>query len=118
MRSGGCWRRRQTAGWPAEEALTACVAQVRGLDVHPVAVIIARVTWLLALGETIGQRRGELHVPVFLGDALQWNLPRTGDMAEVEVFVPNERPLRIPAGFAEDQARFEPGLQVLDNGVS
>jgi hypothetical protein len=36
--------------------VVACVEQVRGLDVHPVAVIIARVTWLLALGPTIFDR--------------------------------------------------------------
>jgi N-6 DNA Methylase len=52
-------------------AVVACVQQVRGLDVHPVAVIIARVTWLLALGPAIEERIGELHVPVYLGDAMQ-----------------------------------------------
>ena len=63
------------AGWTASRALSACTAQVRGLDVHPVAVIIARVTWLLALGDTIRQRTQDLHVPVFLGDALQFGNP-------------------------------------------
>jgi N-6 DNA Methylase len=62
------------AGLSPAAAVGLCVDQVRGLDVHPVAVIIARVTWLLALGPAIEQRRGELHVPVFLGDAMQWNL--------------------------------------------
>jgi hypothetical protein len=58
------------AGWSPDRMLDACTANVRGLDVHPVAVIIARVTWLLALGETIHRRAGDLHVPVFLGDSL------------------------------------------------
>ena len=35
-------------------------------------MIIARVTWLLALGPAIAEREGELHVPVYLGDAMQW----------------------------------------------
>jgi hypothetical protein len=53
------------AGMARSAAIAACVEQVRGLDVHPVAVIIARVTWLLALGPAIAEREGELHVPVF-----------------------------------------------------
>ena len=82
------------------------------------AVIIARVTWLLALGETIHQRAGDLHVPVFLGDSLQWNVRPLADQTYVEVSVPDERPLRVPAGFAEDQARYEPGLRTLTEGLN
>jgi hypothetical protein len=102
---------------PRAEAVAGCVAQVRGLDVHPVAVIIARVTWLLALGSAIEDRRGELHVPVFLGDAMQWNLRQIGDTRDVVVPVPDEPPLHVPAGFAEDQARFDRGLQTLSQGL-
>jgi hypothetical protein len=107
----------EEAGLPPANAVATCVAQVRGLDVHPVAVIIARVTWLLALGPAITERVGELHVPVFLGDALQWNLRQIGDTPDVVVEVPDESPLHIPTGFAENQARFEYGLQTFSHGL-
>ena len=68
---------------------------------------IARVTWLLALGPAIEERIGELHVPVYLGDAMQWNLRQVGDARDVIVPVPDDTPLYVPAGFAEDQARFD-----------
>ncbi len=106
------------AGWPPARILAACAAQVRGMDVHPVAAIIARVTWLLALGPLVGQRDGDIHVPVFLGDAMQWNLRITVDSADVVVRVPNSSPLHIPAGFAEAQSRFDPGIQALTNGLA
>lgn len=106
----------EAAGIERSVAIAACVEQVRGLDVHPVAVIIARVTWLLALGPAIAEREGELHVPVFLGDAMQWNLRQIGDTRDVVVAVPDEAPLHVPAGFAEDQARFDHGLQTLSQG--
>jgi hypothetical protein len=106
------------ARWSPARMLEACTEQVRGLDVHPVAVIIARVTWLLALGETIHQRASDLHVPVFLGDSLQWNVRPLADQTYVEVSVPDERPLRMPAGFAEDQAKYEPGLRALTEGLN
>jgi len=107
----------EAAGIARPAAVAACVEQVRGLDVHPVAVIIARVTWLLALGPAIFEREGELHVPVFLGDAMQWNLRQIGDTRDVVVAVPDEAPLHVPAGFAEDQARFDHGLQTLSQGL-
>src|SRR5262249_16934838 len=88
-----------------------------GLDVHPVAVIIGRVTWLLALGPAVFERGSELHVPVFLGDAMQWNLRQVGDSRDVVVPVPDDAPLHVPAGFAEDQARFDRGVQTLAHGL-
>ncbi len=107
----------EAAGIARSVAIAACVEQVRGLDVHPVAVIIARVTWLLALGPAIFEREGELHVPVFLGDAMQWNLRQIGDTRDVVVAVPGEAPLHVPAGFAEDQTRFDHALQTLSQGL-
>ena len=40
----------EAEGWETRRAIAACVERVRGMDVHPVAVILARVTWLLAIG--------------------------------------------------------------------
>ncbi len=54
------------AGLPDTEAVRRCAERVRGLDVHPVAVIIARVTWLLALGPAITERQGAYTCPSFL----------------------------------------------------
>jgi hypothetical protein len=108
----------RAAGWPGPRILEACEDKVRGLDVHPVAVTLARVTWLLALGDLVGDRPAKLTVPVFLGDAMQWNLRRYVDSADVLVEVPGEAPLQIPAGFAEDQAVFEQGLDALNQGIA
>jgi SAM-dependent methyltransferase len=106
------------AALPAAERLRRATAQVRGLDVHPVAVIIARVTWLLALAEDIQAREEDVHVPVFLGDAMQWNISEVGDTREVRVPVPQEtRPLRVPAGFAETQALLDAGVETLKEGL-
>jgi len=109
----------RAAKWSGRRILEACEANVRGLDVHPVAVTLARVTWLLALGKLVEDRPSKLSVPVFLGDAMQWNLRRFVDGADVLVEVPgDEKPLQIPAGFAEDQALFEQGLDTLNQGLA
>lgn len=60
------------AGIPNREALDRVVRQVQGMDLHPVAVTLARVTYLLALTpERLGDRSA-LTIPVFLGDSVRW----------------------------------------------
>ncbi len=60
------------------KALAGVTGAVFGVDVHPVAVILARVTYLLAIGPARLQgQRGELAVPVYLGDSLQWQIDHT-----------------------------------------
>ena len=106
-------------GWAGARILEACAENVRGLDVHPVAVTLARVTWLLALGDLVEDRSSRLTVPVFLGDAMQWNLRRYVDGADVLVEIPgDDRPLQIPAGIAEDQGMFEQALDALNQGLA
>ncbi|MBF9151907.1 N-6 DNA methylase [Novosphingobium jiangmenense] len=106
------------AGLPAADIVAACADRVFGIDVHPVAVALARVTWLLALGDLIQDRPPTLTVPVFMGDSMQWNLRPLGDTAEVLVDVPpNDPPLRIPAGLASDLTLFERALDELNRGL-
>jgi SAM-dependent methyltransferase len=107
------------AGWTELRIVECCAEQVRGLDVHPVAVTLARVTWLLAMGKLLRAGPSRLTVPVFLGDAMQWNLRRFVDRTDVAIDVPGEdRPLRIPLGFAEQQAAFENGRDELNRGLA
>ena len=54
-------------------------ALVTGVDLHPVAVTLARVTFLLAIGteRLTHPDRGALSVPVYLGDSLLWRHENT-----------------------------------------
>lgn len=56
------------------EAVDGVVRHVYGMDIHPVAVTLARVTYLLAIGtqRLSDPTRGKISVPVYLGDSLQW----------------------------------------------
>ncbi len=106
------------AGVAPPEIVVACADRVFGIDVHPVAVALARVTWLLALGDLVQDRPPTLNVPVYMGDSMQWNLRPLGASAEVLVDVPpNDPPLRIPAGLASDLGLFEHALDELNRGL-
>jgi hypothetical protein len=60
-------------------ALNGVTRAVTGLDVHPVAVTLARVTYLLAIGVERLQdpERPAFSVPVYLGDSMQWGQQNT-----------------------------------------
>lgn len=60
------------------QAILGLTQHVYGLDVHPVAVTLARVTYLLAIGPTrlAMPDRGPIAIPVYLGDAVQWEQRR------------------------------------------
>lgn len=64
----------EAAGHTNGEAVAKVVQQVFGMDIHPVAVTLARVTYLLAIGRErlSAQDRGPVSIPVYLGDSLQW----------------------------------------------
>lgn len=61
------------AEWDNVKALEHLQNHVFGLDLHPVSVLLARVTYLLAIGERLSGDRGDLTIPVHLGDSIQWH---------------------------------------------
>ena len=78
--------------WEPKEVLNRLREAVTGIDVHPVAVHLARAAWTLAARPAINAAGAagydaSLSIPVYLGDALQLRF-RTGDMfAESEIII-------------------------------
>lgn len=101
------------AGIENAEALRRVVTQVQGIDLHPVAVTLARVTYLLALTPTRLRDRGELSIPVYLGDSVRWEQDETllsqGGITihtsdGMELFA---QELHFPEGVVQDPPRFD-----------
>lgn len=103
------------AALPLAEALDRLTNHVQGVDLHPVAVSFARVTYLLAIGQQLltDPSRGPIRVPVYLGDSMQWQQRLdllTADHLvvpvedEVELFASE---LRFPDHLLADQGRFD-----------
>ena len=72
---------------PETRAAQAC-RYVAGMDIHPVAIIIARVTFLLALAPALGNRSGSFSIPVYLGDSMQLSVTQTMNEKDLIVQVP------------------------------
>ena len=85
---------------------------VMGIDVHPVAVHLARASWVLAARTAIEDAADtSISVPIYLGDALQLRF-RTGDMfaeREVRIEVGDERnsALAFPVSLVERANDFD-----------
>ena len=82
----------RSARWEPVEILNRLRVSVTGIDVHPVAVHLARAAWTLAARPAIAAAAsagfpGPITIPVYLGDSLQLRF-RAGDLfAEREVTI-------------------------------
>lgn len=55
---------------PHGEVLEQVLNNVVGFDLNPLAVISARTNFLLALGDLLQSRKGEISIPVYLADSI------------------------------------------------
>jgi hypothetical protein len=98
------------------EMLDGVTSHVFGMDLHPVAVTLARVTYLLAIGKEklTNDERGIIQVPVYLGDSIQWRQknPSLWSEREFKVVADDKRELfpaefRFPSSLLKDTRLFD-----------
>ena len=86
----------EAAGLSPAAAARKAVEKVAGIDIHPVAVIFARVTYLLALMPALRKEHpGDIALPVYLGNALQWDLTQPADKGNQPDFLASDEMLEI-----------------------
>lgn len=71
--------------WPSRDIVAHVQSHVFGLDIHPVSVMLARITYLLALGNYLRAERDDVYVPVHLGDSMQWYQPARGHQDQISI---------------------------------
>ncbi|TDA67696.1 MAG: SAM-dependent DNA methyltransferase [Clostridia bacterium] len=55
---------------PESQVLEKILANVVGFDLNPLAVISARTNYLLAVGDLLPHRKGDVDIPVYLADSI------------------------------------------------
>lgn len=93
---------------------------VIGMDLHPVAVTLARVTYLLAIGTDLllEQNRGSVRVPVFLGDSFQWLQPNPGLFRDGHLRIPVDDGRELTPSEFSFPAKMLDDARVFDDLVS
>jgi len=61
-----------------DSVLIAILTNVHGMDIHPLAVMISKANYILALKELLPYRKKPIHLPVYLADSLF--MPQTDDI--------------------------------------
>ena len=109
------------AGVAPAEAVSGVVEHVIGIDVHPVAVTLARVTYLLAIGTQRLQHRPEFTVPVFLSDSMRWGQEVnlwTYDYSGLSVSTRLDSDSFVTGAAAPDEPEFDTQLNFPDRIVA
>lgn len=112
-------------GRSVADALDGVTTAVTGIDVHPVAVTLARVTYLLAIGvQRLAAERNPMLVPVYLGDSVQWSNQRqhlttggiTVSTGDGQTMFADE--LRFPDALLDDATRFDQLVSALTEAAT
>ena len=116
-----CLAEAEESGTPREMRASDAAELVAGIDIHPVAVIIARVTCLLALSPVLAARRGTLKIPVYLGDAMQLAVSQHFADTTLSIRVPqaNGEPatsLDFPEVLCRDPDLFDGTVEMMRRG--
>ncbi|MCV0400161.1 MAG: N-6 DNA methylase [Nitrosarchaeum sp.] len=91
---------------------------VRGFDIHPLAVTIAKTNYLLALGDLINYKSHSIEIPVYLSDSVK--LPsQKSNLDNPEPFfefqADNKKSFKLPVNITTDKKGFEDILEKLSS---
>lgn len=114
-------KRKKLGKKSPEQVLNHILGNVVGIDIHPLAVITAKVNYLLALGDLIRKyRRGRITIPVYMGDSIR--LPKEVETLEEGVVAyivrgPQDKQFLIPRIIAENAEAHDEVIQVIRDYV-
>jgi hypothetical protein len=100
----------RNSAWTAKHILS----DVVGMDIHPLACIIAKANYVLALGDLMARRKGRIAIPVYLSNSIrppELELER-GLWQQVACYRTeiDGRKVHIPELLIHDSARYNEGI--------
>lgn len=108
-------KRRLLAHMKPATLIQHIVGSVVGMDIHPLAVIVAKANYVLGLGELMAQRRQRISVPVYMANSIRppehevrRELWQEVDCYRAEIA---NRVVHIPRDVMEDPARCDEAIE-------
>jgi methylase of polypeptide subunit release factors len=94
------------------ETLEHILESVVGVDIHPLAVTVAKTNYILALGDLLGKRRGKISIPIYLADTLRpperW---AETALADYEVTI-DDQTIYLPQALLESPELYDEAIEV------
>ena len=108
-------RKAKKQGVSTKKIIELICEKIAGIDIHPVAVIFSRITYLLAMLEEIKEDRpDDVIVPIYLGDSLQWSKDEVLGQYNLRIEVPEDkntgakrRELLFPQSICQKSGEFD-----------
>ncbi len=83
---------------------------VYGVDVHPLAVIIAKTNYILALGDLLKRRKGTVTIPIYLADTLK--LPEQIMIGAEYVITLDSRDIYVDMALLENLGLYDQAIEL------
>ncbi|WCM40208.1 Eco57I restriction-modification methylase domain-containing protein [Thermus antranikianii] len=103
---------------PERDLLEAILKNVVGFDLNPLAVLTARVNYLLAISDLLQYRQGDITIPIYLADSVR--TPAEGqDLFSQGIFVfPTAvGDFQVPAALVTAPKRFDRFCEILESSI-
>nr|AGN32389.1 TsoI restriction-modification enzyme [Thermus scotoductus] len=103
---------------PERDLLEAILKNVVGFDLNPLAVLTARVNYLLAISDLLQYRQGDITIPIYLADSVR--TPAEGqDLFSQGIFVfPTAvGDFQVPAVLVTAPKRFDRFCEILESSI-
>jgi hypothetical protein len=111
----------KSKGWNPNDILNYVLSHIVGVDVNPMAVIIARANYLLALGELRDARRGPINIPVYVADSIKLPITQRSLIGNIPVYVyeiDKKSKLLMPADIVKNKSKFAGVVSAFKNAIN
>ncbi|UCE67143.1 MAG: SAM-dependent DNA methyltransferase [Candidatus Zixiibacteriota bacterium] len=86
--------------------------QVCGMDIHPLATIIAKTNYILALGDLLKKRKSAISIPVYLADTIKLPERWSADPESDYSFNIDSRQVFVPTKMLEDANMYDIAIEL------
>ena len=101
--------------WSKDKILEHIVDNVIGFDVHPLAVVIARTNYLLALKDIIHSKKDAISILVYLSDSLKIPIEAMDVSTAIPIFEFSalDKKFKFPVSIVSDLSKMDQIVEAL-----
>ena len=100
------------------ETLKHILSSIVGVDIHPLAVIVSKTNYILALGDLLKKRKGKISLPIYLSDTIR--LPEREVQPTLWMQIPSYRvnlagePIYLPEELIEETSMYDEAIDAAE----